>query len=549
MNYLHFITAMEIPNHFQTDVQVVAFDETDSRFGNNLNMSDSKQQNSGVGATKDMVIGSEEFPGSNTNGYVLSGHSNGFNSPQQMDANQDEFQSPSDSASELTLSCGDCHSSDYIGKTTQLGNSGLVQDDYSSGTNQETLSGDSLSLLMPDDDESVKEAGIIRLDRCSHPSNSSGGYVEQLNTPNKPLTRDDDNVFELDLELAHKQHDGYHNHQTAGYIVDFQNRHQLDLHANHQEAKIACLDNLECPVDESASRTQSTHVEFNCQHFQADMPHLMNTEGYILNEHPTTVALTATKDRESQEFSVALDCENLFKEEPSQDQSSQLGGLPNLSLDGGINEHNLDTPSEPDMSLNQGYINTEDIDMAKFTSRGIVVPSSQGSPSQIEPSFTVCLDFDNGIASCQDQEEDQTGYVCNSGMEFKCNLGMQLHPQSSVCLDTNNESNDYVISELEQPNSISGTDKREQYYVSYDFRSMASELRDSHSDSTSVISEPVHMHSPDPGPMHINFQPKSNYYPASDMSSGYLSGSSVSGDTSVYLGMDKLEQLDLYSYK
>ena len=556
MSNLHFLTAIENASHFQTDIP---FGETDSRFGYDLTTSESKQQNC---ATKDMAIYSEEYPGSNTSGYVFSGHSKGFNTPQQTDTYQDEFHSPSDSASELTLSC---HSSDY---TTQLGNPGLAQDDDSSGTDQEeTLSGDSLSLCMPDP---VKEDGaIIGLDshRCSHPSCSSAGYVEQFNTPNnKPLTRDADNVFELDLELEQKQHDGYQlqsqfpipsnithsNHQTEGYVMDFQNAHQLDQYANHQETEItACLNNyLECPVDMTASDIQSTHVELDSRHFQSDVPHLTNAEGYVLSDHPTALPLIVTQERESQEFSVALDCENLFddgKKEPSHKQSSQASGLPSLSLNGGVHgRHCLDMPCDPDMNSNQGYINTEDIDMTKFTSRDIVVPSDQFPPSQIKPSFIVCLDIENGIASCQDQTEDQSGYVCNSGMESKCNVSMQLQPQ---CLDTSKQtikSNGYVTSELEQPTPISGATYREQY-VSYDFRSMASELRDSYSDSTSITSYTVH--SSDLGPKHAPFEPKSSYYPASDMSSGYLSGSSVSGDTSVYLGMDKLEQLDLYSYK
>ena len=537
--YLQFLT--EKPYQFPADIHENNF-TTDSSFVHDLSTSNSKQQNSTVvGITQDMAICSKELPGSNTSDYVLSGHSNGFTSPQQIDSTEDGFQSPSDSTSELTLSYGGCQSSGYIGNT-QLGDSSQTHDDISVA-DLETLSGDNLSILIQEHDPVKEDEGAISLDRCSHPSSSSAGYVEQLNTSNQPLTRDADNVFELDLELKHKQYDGYmqsqhplassitnDSHQTAaGYITDLQNTHQLC--ANVQDVEVPCSDSLGCSVSNSTSDVQSTHValESHDQPSPLDMPHLTNTDGYVLNEHLSAAALSTTQNSESQEISIALDCENTLEEgekEPSHDLYSS-------SLEDGCN---------PDKSLNhQGYITTEDIDMTEFSSREIVVHSNH---SQTEPGFTVHLDFDNGIEFFQDQGKDEIGYLCNSGysgIKTDHNRDIKHHSQS-VVLNTSNqtvESNGYVTSQL---TSIPGTDQKEQY-VSYDFRSMASELRDSH--STSVTPEPVH--SPDLGPIHIHYHPKSNYYPASDTSSGYLSGSSVSGDTTVYLGMDKLKQFDHYS--
>jgi hypothetical protein len=549
---------MEKPGQFPTDVQVINFDENsyprDSSFGHDLNLSNSKQHsNTMVGAAKDTVIYPQEFPGSNTSDYVFSGDSNGFSSPQQMDTTEHEFQSPSDSVSELTLSYGGCLSSGYIGDA-QLGNSSLVYDNVSV-TVQDTLSGNTLNFFAAEDDPVEEAAGVIGLDRCSYPSSSSSGYVEQLNPSNQPLmTRDDDNVF----EPAHKQGDGYvqsqypiaiasstrilsDTNQTAGYIDDLQNTHQL--HTNHQDTEVTCLDsNMNCFMSNSISDATRVADASRDQSFPLDIPHLINTDrGYVLNERPTTTALTITEDRESQELNIVLDCENTFEEGEIEEPSHALYSS---SAEDGISGRSLDTPSSPDKTSNQGYVTTEDIDMTKFTSREIVVPSNQVSSSQIEPGFTVHLDFDNGNDSCHDQGKDEVGYVLNSGCpgiepDRDNNRDMNCHSQSSN--QTATDSNGYVTN---QPTSVPGTDKREQY-VSYDFHSMASELRDSH--STSVTPEPAH--SPNLGPVHIHYQAKSNYYPASDMSSGYLSGSSVSGDTSVYLGMDKFEQLDLYTYK
>lgn len=558
MDYLHFV--VEKSSQHPADVQVITFDENsytiDSSFDHDLNnvMSNSKQHSSTmVGAAKDTANYPQEFPGSSTSGYVISGDSNGFTSPQQMDTTEFEFQSPSDSASELTLSCGGCQSSDYIGNA-QLGNPSLMYDNIIAAS-QETSSEDSLNFFTPEDDPVKEAAGVVGLDRCSYPSSSSSaGYVEQLNASNQPLTRADDNVF----EPTHQQGDGYVQsqhpipiasstttfHQTSGYIVDLQNTHQL--HTNLQDAEVAaCLDDMDCSVSNSATdATQSTHVALtSCdQTFPLDMPHLTNTDGYVVNEHPTSTALTTTEDSESPELSIDLDCENTFEEEETdcEEPSHDAYGS---SVEDGV-KFNLDKPCSPDKISSQGYITTEDIDMTKFTSREIVVPSNQVSPSQVEPGFTVHLDFNNGIDSCHGQGKDEVGYVCNSsysgsGIETDRNKDMIHHSHSSN--QTAIDSNGYVAN---QPTSILGTDKREQY-VSYDFQSMASELRDSH--YTSVTPEPTH--NPDLGPIHVHYQAKSNYYPASDMSSGYLSGSSVSGDTSVYLGMDKFEQLDLYSYK
>ena len=560
MDNLHFV--VEKPSQYPADVQVVTFDENsytiDSSFDHDLNMSNSKQHSSTmVGAAKDMVINPQEFPGSGTSGYIISGDSNGFTSPQQMDTTELEFQSPSDSASELTQSCGGCQSSDYIGDA-QLGNPSLMYDNVIAAS-RETSSEDTLSFFTPEDDPLKEAAGVVGLDRSSYPSSSSSaGYVEQLNASNQPQTRDDDNVF----EPTHQQGDGYvqsqhpipiassttiFSDQTSGYIVDLQNTHQL--HTNLQDTEVACLDlddmNCSQTVSNSTSDvTQPTHLALkSCdQTFPLDMPHLTNTDGYIVNEHPTA---TASEDCETPELSIDLDCENTLEEgetdceEPSHDTYGS-------SVEDRVNGRSLDKPCSPDKISSQGYITTEDIDMTKFTSREIVVPSNQVSPSQIEPGFTVHLDFNNGIDSCHGQEKDEVGYVCNSGcsgseIETDRNKDVIHHSQSSNQMAI--DSNGYVAN---QPTSILGTDKREQY-VSYDFHSMSSELRDSQ--STSVTPEPMATHNPDLGQMHIQYQAKSNYYPASDMSSGYLSGSSVSGDTSVYMGMDKFEQLDLYNYK
>ena len=582
LDYLQFLTVMEKPCQFPADVTFDADDyTTDSTFSHNLSMSNSKQQNSVVGATKDTVICPEEFPGSNTSGYVVSGHSNGFTSPQQMDSTEREFQSPSDCGSELTLSYGGCQSSGYIGNA-QLGNSSLVaHDEDASVANLETLSGDSSSLLIQEDDPVMKEAsartGAVGLDRCSHPSSSSTGYVEQLNTSDHPLqTRYDDNVFQFDVELTQEQCDGYvqsqhpiavgsttefnNSHQTAGYIVEPQNAHLL--HPNLHDAEVAHLDDMDYSMNNSttSNTTQSTHMVLeSCKHdqsFPLDMPHLTNTDGYVLNDHlNAAAAATVTLDGESQDLSITLDCESTSDEEEEKETSPNHHS--SSSEDGVLNRHKLDLPCSPENRSRRGYITTEDIDMTKYTSREIVVPSNQVSPTQIEPSFTVHLDFDSGIDSCQDQlGKDEAGYVCNSGHSGveTDHSGDMKHCHSLTSSNQTIEGNGYVSNHFSEQSTCAaipaGTDQRGQY-VSYDFRSMASELRDSYSTSITPESIDNNNNNPDQGmdPMHIHYQAKSNYYPASDLSSGYLSGSSVSGDTSAYIGMDKFEQVDLYSYR
>ena len=77
---------------------------------------------------------------------------------------------------------------------------------------------------------------------------------------------------------------------------------------------------------------------------------------------------------------------------------------------------------------------------------------------------------------------------------------------------------------------------------------MASELGDSHLDFTNVnvTPDPVHITSDSvcQSPICLHVQSQLSYYPASDVSSDYLSGSTTSCDTRVYLGMDKLKQVD-----
>ena len=547
-DYLQYLTSMDTKPQLQFpgDIQVT-FENNYTKssilprtsFSHESSTNNSKQHNNSVGTTKDMDGCPKEFPGSG--GYVLDEHSDGL---------REGFHSPSDNASELTvtLSCGGCQSSGYILNTQ--GNSSFVQNE--NNTNSESLSDDSLSLLLPDDNSARAEPGVIGLDHNGHPpsSSSDAGYVEQsITLPNESLNNimliKDSDVFELDLELTDGQCDGYQpqypssnatsliNQQTAGYVTDLQNTHQV--RRDHQEPEVACLDNFDCSVDESACT----------QHSQLDTPCLTSTDGYILNEHLTPTAVTTMRDTESLELSITIDDEQSL---------SQLNDLPSSSLsDHSVNVRSLDAPSTSDKSSSRGYITTEDIDMTEFTSREIVVPASEISPSQIEPGFTVRLDFDDETKLCKDQMKDQLGYVCNShysGMESEQNVNAQNdmdHSQLSTCLDESNQafnSNGYVASELEQP-PISGTEGKEQY-VSYDFHSMASELGDSHLDFTTVTPNPAHVISDSvcQSPVCLHVQPQSNYYPASDVSSGYLSGSTTSSDTSVYLGMDKLRQVD-----
>ena len=320
-DYLQFLTSMDTMPQFQFsgDVQVTfESNYTNSSilprtsFSHESSTNNSKQPNNSVGATKEMYGCLKEFSGSG--GYVLDEHSNGLTTPPPpMDSNREGFYSPSDNASELTvtLSCGGCQSSDYILNTK--GDSSFIQNE--NNTNSESLSDGSLSLLLPDDNSS-----IIGLDHHNgHPpsSSSNAGYVEQsITSPNESLNimlTIDSDVFELDLELTDEQRDGYQpqypssnatslvNQQTAGYVTDLQNTHQV--RGNHQEAEVACLDNFDCSVDESVCT----------QHSQLDMPCLTSIDGYILNEHPTPTAVTTMQDTESLELLMMRNhCHNLM---------------------------------------------------------------------------------------------------------------------------------------------------------------------------------------------------------------------------------------------
>ena len=175
---------------------------------------------------------------------------------------------------------------------------------------------------------------------------------------------------------------------------------------------------------------ESACTRYNNQHSQLGTVRLTSTDGYVLNEHPIPTVVMTMQDTESLEVSITIDDEK---------SSSQLNELFGSSLSNhSVNVRTLDVPSVPDKRSSRGYITTKDIVMTDFTSRMIVVPANEISPSQIEPGFTVHLDFDDEIKVCKDH---QLGYVCNShysGMESEQNVNAQNdmdHPQLSICLD------------------------------------------------------------------------------------------------------------------
>ena len=203
-----------------------------------------------------------------------------------------------------------------------------------------------------------------------------------------------------------------------------------------------------------------------------------------------------------------------------------------------------------------------------FTSREIVVPSSQVSPSKMEPGFTVCLDFTDGCA-----EQDPLEGSPYRGTESKyspslltkstlvvTNNGITDDSNFALCLDAINQSTEsigYVTTEQWQPSFTTGTNKRAQeQYIAYDFHSTSTVLRDTNSyyddDSNiswvtpeSSVSMPISIYHQSPTMSPIDIKSQSNYYPPSDVSSGYMSELTVSGDAGVYTAMDKLKQLEL----
>ena len=305
--------------------------------------------------------------------------------------------------------------------------------------------------------------------------------------------------------------------------------------------------------------TQSSHVVLDSQKSQPNAHHPTNTDGYILNdiEHTSPVTLAIMQGSEDQKMNITLE-----EEEPTIDQSQQANDIVSFSSHSDdLNVLGLNELSDPmDKRSNRGYVTTDDVVMTdSFTSREIVVPSSRVSPSKMEPGFTVCLDFTDGRT---DHELEPQEGSPGPGIEWKSSTSPVTSKHDShhpLCLNAVNQSikSRGYVTELGQPSfSTAGTNTTQEQYIAYDFHSTSSVLRDTNSYSdldsgiswvtpeTSVsVSNSVCHQSPTMSPIAI--QSQSNYYPPSDVSSGYESESTVLADTGVYIAVDKLEHLEV----
>lgn len=473
---------------------------------------------------------SKEFPGNS--GYILES---------RVANNDDAIESSSDIKSELIQ---DCSPLKYIHGNLRNPNDRCRRDGVElrealQSSEQESVSEDAMSILLSENGPS-KNVGFS-LDQ--HYSSSGSDYVQQSRAPNSPFllkeypdsTPTNNNIFELDLELHEKQLDGYQpqpsnlgtgHHETTTYVESEQFNSQNTQnyqYGSHKEVKCDDFDFSDSYSLDSSVLTQSLHSTtatlpgaqeaYNLQ--TADHAHLSNMDGYVQNEQQpslnTTLMHANGQDTESVELNFDTEGE------------IELQDPPRSALD-----KNLDLCSQVDLprtppttSLSRGYEDntpTATTTTEPFT-REIELPVSEISPFKTEPNVMVHLDFDEN-KSCQHP------IVLESGLE----IGQSGDQKQWHC---HSGTSGYIPNE----GCLTQTVGKGQY-ISYDFVPLTDELRkESSSDCLSVKCDPADIsESQNVTSVDIDIESQSNYtYYPSDVSSGYLSGSSVTGDTRTYV--------------
>ena len=423
------------------------------------------------------------------------------------------------------------------------------------GSEQESISEDAMSILLSEDTPS----GNIGFSLDQHYSSSGSDYVHS-NAPNAPvlLKEYSDNkmptnsVLELDLELNEKQLNGYQpqqmslslgtgHHETTAYVESERlssHNTQNDQSKSHKEFELDDLDYSDSYSLDSSVLTQSPYstmatlpVGQEAYNPQPNPAHLSNTNGYVQNEQQSVVNVKVIQDNgqdtETIELNFDTECEIdsfelVHSKEELQDQLRS-------SLD-----ENLDLCSQVDLpctppstSSSRGYVTFEDgaATISEPFTREITQPvtDSMLSSAKTKPNFMIHLDFDEN-KSYQHPIVLESHF---SGIE----TGLSKADQYWHCPSG---SGGYVANE----GSLTQTVGKGQY-VSYDFVPLTAELGRESSDC--LAENQVRMDiSEIQNQTSIDSQPQSNYYP-SDISSGYLSGSSVAGDTKThYLSEEKL---------
>lgn len=350
-------------------------------------------------------------------------------------------------------------------------------------------------------------------------------------------------VLELDPELNEEQSDGYQpqfttlatNHsQTAGYLDSehFSSPNVQNKLYSDSDQSDSCFSD-DCVMAEFLDSNDTT-VESNevCKPRKCPV-HSSSTNGYIQNEQQQLVSATFVQDNGGNDECIDMSFDVEYTNDSPEMLPSDDEELPDLSSDNDLDKIcNLDIPNTPPTNIStQGYVLCDEnaSSLEPFTRENITAapePVSIISPSKTESNFTVHLSFD-GDRSYQHQLSLESGFP---GME----IGLNNHRQHMQC---HNERSDCVTNE-----SVRAENDCKGQYISYDFVPLMDELRSESSDYLGAVNNEAANDSVGQNQNNIlvsnqqpqSKQPQSNYYP-SDVSSGYLSSSSVSGDTSVYI--------------
>ena len=415
-----------------------------------------------------------------------------------------------DNLSELTLKSGAV--SNYI--------TGAQYGDVLCTTEQEQnqeLGEDTLSILLAEDTpESTLAVGDINLDQPQ--SSHDSEYVQSNTAASNALSAfPNESPFELDLEETKEEsYNGHQNLTSVSLSTRFETTGYLDSNLLTRSFDPA----VAIPEQEKLTEHQTGNP----------LTHLTNTEGYVQD---TETPPPSYADNESLDLTFDTDSGNDLTFEPKQQGEEELPShhhdntTPDLTVD---NTCDLDTPHAPPPSITTpGYVRCEDIITNELPTREIVVPAGLISPSEAAESanFTVHLDFDEGMKSHPNPVELTSGHS-NPGMNkvmYKLSTSQPNKQPWQLPEDEGYHTND--------TRSTPQADRKEQY-VSYDFISSAEELSLSYSPDDPDPMWVSTNTSPTLGPT-VNTQQLSNYYPPSDVSSGYLSASSTTGDANSYL--------------
>ena len=472
-----------------------------------------------------------------------------------------------DNQSELTLKKGNSQVSNYI-TTTQYGDV-LHTTDQDQGLGEDTLS----ILLAEDTPESTLAVGDINLDQPQ--SSHDSEYVQSNTAASNALSAfPNESPFELEPEEEPCNGDGHQNLtsvslstvscETTSYL-DSQLfggatslHHQRDLDDSEECIELDLSDS--CTVIDSNLLTRSfdpavaiPEQEKLTEHQTGNpLTHLTNTEGYVQD---TETPPPSYADNESLDLTFDTDSGNDLTFEPNQQSEEEL---PSHHHDNTTPD--LDTPHAPPPSITTpGYVRCEDIITNELSTREIVVPAGLISPSEAAESanFTVHLDFDEGMKSHPNPVELTLGHS-NPGMNkvmYKLSTSQpnkqpwQLPKDDTTTFARAIGKEQYVSYDISSAEELSLSDDerydtndtrsttqgdRKEQYVSYDFISSAEELSLSYSPDDPDPMWVSTNTSTTPSPT-VNTQHLSNYYPPSDVSSGYLSASSTTGDANSYL--------------